>query len=89
MREDLAGRHDAAEEHLQKSIELQESVSYSYGPPSIQKPTRELYADWLAGMGRYKEAETQYTLAEKAGPKRRLITEGIENLSERLNDERS
>ena len=89
LREDLAGRHDAAEEHLQKSIELQESVSYSYGPPSIQKPTRELYADWLAGMGRYKEAEAQYTLAEKAGPKRRLITEGIENVSERLNDERS
>jgi tetratricopeptide (TPR) repeat protein len=89
LREDLAGRHDAAEEHLLKSIELQESVSYSYGPPSIQKPTRELYADWLVGMGRYKEAEAQYALAEKAGPKRRLIVEGIQNVSERLNDERS
>jgi hypothetical protein len=89
LREDLAGRHDAAEEHLLKSIELQESVSYSYSPPSIQKPTRELYADWLVGMGRYKEAEAQYALAEKAGPKRRLIVEGIQNVSERLNDERS
>jgi tetratricopeptide (TPR) repeat protein len=89
LREDLAGRHDAAEEHLLKSIELQESVSYSYGPPSIQKPTRELYADWLVGMGRYKEAEVQYALAEKAGPKRRLIMEGIENASRFLGDERS
>lgn len=80
LREDLMGRHDAAEEHLLKSIELQESISYSYGPPSIQKPTRELYADWLVAMGRYKEAETQYLLAEKMGPKRRLIREGIENL---------
>ena len=89
LREDLAGRHDTAEEHLLKSIELQESVSYSYGPPSIQKPTRELYADWLVGMGRYKEAEAQYALAEKAGPKRRLIIEGIENVGVLLKDERS
>jgi tetratricopeptide (TPR) repeat protein len=89
LREDLAGRHDTAEAHLLKSIELQESVSYSYGPPSIQKPTRELYADWLVAMGRYKEAEAQYALAEKTGPKRRLIKEGIENVSQFLNAETS
>lgn len=87
LREDLAARHDTAEEHLLKSIELQESISYSYGPPSIQKPTRELYADWLVTMGRYKDAEVQYALAEKAGPKRRLIKAGIENLSQSLNDQ--
>lgn len=89
LREDLAGRHTTAEEHLLKSIELQESISYSYGPPSIQKPTRELYADWLVAMERYKEAEAQYELAEKTGPKRRLILEGIENVSLILNNERS
>lgn len=89
LREDLAGRHKAAEEHLLKSIELQESISYSYGPPDIQKPTRELYADWLVAMGRYKEAEAQYTLAENLGPNRRLIREGIENLGPFLNEERS
>ncbi len=87
LREDLAGRHDTAEEHLLKSIELQESISYSYGPPSIQKPSRELYADWLIAMGRYKEAEAQYALAEKAGPKRRLIKEGMETASRFLNNE--
>ncbi|MGB5691239.1 MAG: hypothetical protein WBM43_01410, partial [Flavobacteriaceae bacterium] len=60
-----------------------------YGPPSIQKPTRELYADWLIAMGRYKEAEVQYGLAEKAGPKRRLIKEGMESASRFLNNEGS
>ena len=89
LREDLAERHDKAEEHLLKAIELQESISYSYGPPSIQKPTRELYADWLLARERYKEAETQYVLAEKAGPKRRLIVEGKENASQLLIKERS
>ena len=37
----------ATEDHLKKSILLDESLSYSYGPPFIQKPTHELYADWL------------------------------------------
>ncbi len=80
LREDLAGRHTEAEEHLLRSIELEESISYNYGPPSIQKPTRELYADWLAAMGRFSEAEVQYTLAEKSGPKRRRILEGLESV---------
>jgi hypothetical protein len=89
LREDLVARHKTAEEHLLKSIELQESISYSYGPPTIQKPTRELYADWLVAMGRYKDAEAQYALAEKTGPKRRLIKERIENLSQVLNNEKT
>ena len=89
LREELVARHTSAEEHLLKSIELQESISYSYGPPTIQKPTRELYADWLVAMGRYKDAEAQYALAEKTGPKRRLIKEGIENLSQVLNNEKT
>ena len=89
LREDLAGRQDAAEAHLLKSIELQESISYSYGPPSIQKPTRELYADWLAARGRYQESEVQYAMAEKMGPKRRSIREGMESLAPLLNEEKS
>jgi hypothetical protein len=40
-------------------------------------------------MGRYQEAQAQYALAEKAGPKRRLITEGKENASQLLIKERS
>lgn len=86
MRDELAAQHDKAEAHLLKSIDLQESISYSYGPPSIQKPTRELYAEWLATKGRFKEAKAQYVLAEKLGPKRRLIKVGMEKLSQVSSD---
>ncbi len=43
--------HDTeqTEIHLKKSIELEQDLSYSYGPPVVQKPTHELYADWLVG----------------------------------------
>jgi tetratricopeptide (TPR) repeat protein len=72
-------RSDAvmAESHFTTSIELQQSISYSYGPPHIQKPTRELYADWLLQQNRKEEAREQYTLSLDSGPKRRLALQGI------------
>ncbi len=73
MQEDL----DKTEEHLKKSIELQESLSYSYGPPEIQKPTHELYADWLMSVGREQEARVQYEKALERAPKRRLASEKL------------
>ncbi|AFL80133.1 hypothetical protein Aeqsu_0624 [Aequorivita sublithincola DSM 14238] len=67
-----------AEEHLLKSIAIENSISYSYGPPSIQKPTHELYADWLLSKERSEEANQQYTLAQKLGPSRLRVLEGLE-----------
>jgi len=68
-----------AEAHFLKSIELENSISYSYGPPKIQKPTHELYAGWLLEQKRYSEAEAQYNLALEFAPKRRLVLNGIKN----------
>ena len=67
-----------AEEHFLASIALEESISYSYGPPAIQKPTRELYADWLLNQNRKEEAIEQYKLGLEAAPKRFLALKGIE-----------
>jgi tetratricopeptide (TPR) repeat protein len=74
---ELRGDAVKAEEHLVKSIEIAESISYSFGPPFIQKPPRELYADWLLMEKRNEEAKEQYLLALKTGPNRRLVMEGI------------
>lgn len=67
-----------AEEHFLKSIALEESISYSFGPPSIQKPTHEMYADWLLTQNRNEEAAEQYSLALKSGPGRLHVIKGIE-----------
>jgi hypothetical protein len=66
-----------AELHLKRSIELEEGLSYSYGPPVIQKPTHELYADWLMTQGREDEARVQYESTLKRAPKRKLASERI------------
>ena len=63
----------ATEDHLKKSILLDESLSYSYGPPFIQKPTHELYADWLVLQNRLEEAEIQYDETLKRAPNRTLV----------------
>jgi len=73
MQEDV----DQIEDHLKKSVELQESLSYSYGPPEIQKPTHELYADWLMSVGREQEARVQYEKVLERAPKRRLASERL------------
>ena len=67
-----------AEKYFLESIDLEESISYSYGPPSVQKPTRELYADWLVAQNKNEAAAIQYERILKSAPKRLLALKGIE-----------
>lgn len=78
LRASLVANSTLAETYFLKSIELDESISYSYGPPSIQKPTHELYAEWLLNQNRKKEALAQFELALKFAPKRLLALKGME-----------
>tara|TARA_R110000787_G_scaffold86285_3_gene184006 strand:+ start:22123 stop:23646 length:1524 start_codon:yes stop_codon:yes gene_type:complete len=79
LRANLDQDFEKAEAYFLKSIALNESISYSYGPPSIKKPTRELYADWLLSQNRKEEAKTQYEASLKMNPNRTLVVKGIEN----------
>jgi hypothetical protein len=84
LRAELDNNTKLAEEHFIKSIAIENSISYSYGPPAIQKPTHELYADWLLTQNRNEEAAEQYKLALKNGPGRLRVLKGIENTKQIL-----
>ena len=71
-----------AEAHLKRSVELEENLSYSYGPPVIQKPTHELYADWLRQQGRTEEAKEQYSKTLVRAPKRKIATSRMQQAPE-------
>ena len=75
-----------AEQWLVKSVELEESLSYSYGPPFIQKPTRELYADWLLDQKRPVEALTQYELTLDRAKNRMLTLKGKQKAATMIGD---
>ncbi|WMI67683.1 lipopolysaccharide assembly protein LapB [Mangrovimonas sp. YM274] len=77
---------EKTETFLKASVAAQEAMSYSYGPPSIQKPTHELYAEWLVAQKRYEEALQQYELALERGPKRKLVEQGIQKVKMLLGD---
>ncbi len=68
----------STEENLKMTILLESGLSYSYGPPVIQKPTHELYAEWLMQQGRNEEAFEQYQITLERAPKRRKAMEGVE-----------
>ena len=78
LRASLDSNNALTEKYFLESIELDETISYSYGPPSIQKPTRELYADWLLTQDKNEEAAIQYEISLKSAPKRLLALKGIE-----------
>lgn len=75
-----------AEKRLKESVTLQNQLSYSYGPPFIQKPTEELYAEFLISQNRPKEAIELYESSLKKGTKRLAALKGIKKSALLLDD---
>ena len=71
-----------AEEFFLKATELEDKTSYGFGPPSILKPSHELYAEWLLKQGRKAEAAKQFEAALARAPNRRLSKMGLEGINE-------
>jgi tetratricopeptide (TPR) repeat protein len=80
----LSSEEDLIEENLVKSTELEDSGRFSFGPPNIQKPTHELYADWLLSKLRFEEALAEYEKALERCPGRRLSTQGKQEASSQI-----
>lgn len=66
----LEGKPEQAERWLRQATDLEDNVSYSYGPPEVVKPSYELYGEWLLGQERPEDALQQFDRALKRGPKR-------------------
>jgi hypothetical protein len=77
------------EQLLMQAVELEEALSYSYGPPFIQKPTHELYAEWLLENNRPEEAIKQYDYSLKRGTKRLMPINGKKKSASMITKENS
>ncbi len=76
LRELLKGNEQEAENWLRNATDLQNSISYDYGPPAILKPAHEMLGEFLLQRNRPKEALAAFETALERAPKRRLATEG-------------
>ncbi|MDX1666898.1 MAG: hypothetical protein R3350_06705, partial [Saprospiraceae bacterium] len=82
----LQGNSEKAEAWFEKATLLEESISYAYGPPSIVKPSHELYGEWLLEQKRWKEAAAMFEQALDRGPKRLASLRGLKKAAEGQGD---
>jgi hypothetical protein len=61
-------------------MEKELEAKYSYGPPAVQKPSTELYADWLREQARNEEAFRYFQKTLERAPNRRWSVKAIEEL---------
>ena len=77
---------ETTENYLTQAVDLENQLTYSYGPPVVQKPTQELYADWLMTQERTAEALDAYKRTLKRAPKRSKALQGVLKASEILDN---
>jgi tetratricopeptide (TPR) repeat protein len=70
---DFAG----AERLLRQAVSLEDSLPIAFGPPTIDKPTRELLGEFLFRRGRKDEAHAEFEKAIARAPGRRLTVQGL------------
>ena len=68
--------YDKSEQSFRKAADLEEKISYSYGPPAVVKPSSELYGEFLLERNRPAEAIEVFDKTLHRAPKRRLSLEG-------------
>ncbi|WP_373494909.1 tetratricopeptide repeat protein [Aquiflexum sp.] len=78
------GDYSAAETYFQKATALEDEVGSAAGPPTIVKPSHELYAEFLVANGRHEEAIQQYESALKLAPNRAKSVKGKKEAEELL-----
>lgn len=71
---DLAG----AERLLLLAVGLEDKLPIAFGPPTIDKPTHELFGEFLVRRGRKDEAHAEFEKAVARTPGRRLTEQGFE-----------
>ncbi len=76
MRTWLKKDKEQTEKFLKKAVEMETKISYAFGPPTIVKPSFEMYGEWLLENERPNEALEQFELSLKAAPNKLLSVKG-------------
>ncbi len=71
------GDFAVAERLLRDAVALEEKLPIAFGPPTIEKPTRELLGEFLLRRGRKSEAHEEFKKAIAGTPGRRLALQGL------------
>ena len=64
------GKHDDAIEMMKRAVAIEEEMSPPSGPPSLIKPSHELFGEILLAANKPKEAADQFAMALSRQPNR-------------------
>ena len=73
------------EKLLQQATELEQKSTYAYGPPTVIKPSFEMYGEWLLEINRPKDALREFEKSLELAPNKQLSMKGKENALSMLN----
>ena len=83
------GEADTAVAALVEAAAIEDDMPLDFGPPFPPKPTHELLADVLLGLGRAEEAQEHYGRALDRAPRRAQALLGLARAAEAAGDERT
>jgi hypothetical protein len=86
MQAKLKKDNNAVEKYLKEAVASESTTDYAYGPPTVVKPSFDLYGEWLLEMKRPAEALEQFDLSLKAAPGRLLSLNGKKNAEAMMSD---
>lgn len=72
------------EKYMQEATVLQTESGYSEGPPTIVKPSFEMYGEWLLDNNRPVEAKVQFEAALRLHPNKTTPLKGIKEAEEKI-----
>ena len=82
------GKGREAEALLRKATQVEDAMSFMYGPPDIVKPSHELLGEVLLELNRPVEAKKEFELAMKRAPNRSLSLMGLAKAAEQSGDKK-
>lgn len=77
LRAELKGDATGAEGLLREAASREDALPIAFGPPTIDKPTRELLGEFLLRRGKLSDARAEFTRALARTPGRRLAVKGL------------
>ena len=78
MQASLKKDKTAADKYFKEAVSIESEISYAYGPPTIVKPSFELYGEWLLENNKPEEALNQFNQSLIATPGRLRSVKGKE-----------
>ncbi|MCC7341195.1 MAG: hypothetical protein IT170_08920 [Bryobacterales bacterium] len=80
------GKTGEAVTAMKNAVEIEDRLSYEFGPPLPHKPAHELFGEILLQLGQPRLARVQFEFALLRAPKRALTLLGIARCDEELRD---